>query len=119
MSQNTSQSDEDDYPKAMLIEPDEWSRKHGYLSQLRVMHNPGQSFSLHLTPDGLQAIVDQAYSQHGISASEATAKELDRLAEDMAGRVDWSDGRNNYGDNEAYEADARTLRARAEVIRNG
>lgn len=47
------------------------------------------------------------------------AKELDRIAQDMDERVDWSDGRNNYGDNEAYEAAARTLRARAEEVRNG
>lgn len=83
MITNTSHSDEDDYPKAMLIEPDEWSRKNGYLSQLRVMHNPSQSSSIHLTPEGLQAIVDHAYAQHGISASEAVAKELDRLGDTL------------------------------------
>jgi hypothetical protein len=47
------------------------------------------------------------------------AAELDRAAAGLAENVDWSDGRNNYGDNEGYEIAARTLRERAEEIRNG
>lgn len=37
--------------------------------------------------------------------------ELDEMADNFDSSIDWSDGRNNYGDNEAYAACARDLRA--------
>lgn len=42
--------------------------------------------------------------------AELLAK-VEALADDFASNVDWSAGRNNYGDNEAWESAARQVRA--------
>lgn len=41
----------------------------------------------------------------------STNDKLRALAEDWLSEIDWSDGRSNYGDNEAYEKCARQLTA--------
>ena len=46
----------------------------------------------------------------------AVAKALREAADDFIDACDWSDGRNNYGDNEGYEHSARILRARADRL---
>lgn len=43
--------------------------------------------------------------------AEAKVARVEALAADWLSEVDWSDGRNNYGDNEAYEKCARQLSA--------
>lgn len=45
--------------------------------------------------------------------------ELDELAASFDDSIDWSDGRSNYGDNEAYAACARQLRALIASHRKG
>lgn len=45
--------------------------------------------------------------------------ELEEMADNFDASIDWSDGRNNYGDNEAYAACARDLRALIAKHRKG
>lgn len=54
-----------------------------------------------------------AVTRAGLAAdrhAELLAK-VEALADDFASNVDWSAGRNNYGDNEAWESAARQVRA--------
>ena len=46
-----------------------------------------------------------------VKALDDKIRRVEALAADWLDEVDWSDGRNNYGDNEAYEKCARQLRA--------
>jgi hypothetical protein len=43
--------------------------------------------------------------------SDGLREALAELADDFASNVDWSNGRSNYGDNEAWESAARQVRA--------
>lgn len=45
-----------------------------------------------------------------VAGVQAALSALADLAASFQGSIDWSDGRNNYGDNEAYAACARDLR---------
>jgi hypothetical protein len=52
-----------------------------------------------------------ARAESAEAAHEALRAGVEALADDFASNVDWSAGRNNYGDNEAWESAARQVRA--------
>lgn len=47
---------------------------------------------------------------------EGLAEALTALADEFASNVDWSNGRSNYGDNEAWESAARQVRELADAL---
>lgn len=63
-------------------------------------------------PEGMGA----SEAVHWLSARESAARaevlaKVEALADDFDTNIDWSNGRNNYGDNAAWESAARQIRA--------